>query len=134
MIFIWVARGLYPIREQGRKDACFEGRDGQDGRRSGHGSVLVGDHALKFVMFDEGRTLTTETPFYGNAQKEDDICKPQVYTADFSSRHTAGGCIGFADGHTSWFKYTYVCANAGAKAADPGAPDIQWPYDGHVVP
>jgi type II secretory pathway pseudopilin PulG len=88
----------------------------------------------KFVVFNDGRTLTTETPFYGNAQKETDICKPQVYTTDFSSRHTRGGCLTFADGHTSWYTYTYVCSNAVVKAADPGAPDIQWSCDGHVVP
>jgi prepilin-type processing-associated H-X9-DG protein len=88
----------------------------------------------KFVLFDEGRTLVQEKPFYGNVQKQTDICKPQVYTPDFSSRHNSGGCITFADGHTAWFRYSYVCKDAGAKAADPGDPDIQWACDGHVVP
>ena len=88
----------------------------------------------KFVMFCEGRTLVNETPFYGNSQKQSDICKPQVYATDFTSRHSAGASITFADGHTSWFKYTYVCANAGTKAADPGDPDISWSYNGHTVP
>ena len=36
-----------------------------------------------FVLFSEGRTLINETPFYGNTQKESDICKPQVYTTAF---------------------------------------------------
>jgi prepilin-type N-terminal cleavage/methylation domain-containing protein/prepilin-type processing-associated H-X9-DG protein len=88
----------------------------------------------KFVMFCEGRTLLSETPFYGNAQKQSDICKPQVYTTDFTSRHSAGASITFADGHTSWFKYTYVCSNAVSKAADPGEPEISWSYNGHTVP
>lgn len=88
----------------------------------------------KFVMFNEGRTLINETPFYGNTQKETDICKPQVYTTDFTSRHSSGGSITFADGHATWYKYEYVCLNAGAKAADPGRPDIQWAADGHQVP
>ena len=88
----------------------------------------------RFVVFDEGRTLTTETPFYGSASKQADICKPQVYTTALSSRHARGSVLTFADGHAYWFKYTYMCGDTGAKAADPGAPDIQWSCDGHVVP
>ena len=87
----------------------------------------------KFVMFSEGRTLISETPFYGNTQKAGDICKPQVYTTAFSSRHSDGASITFADGHTSWFQYEYVCASAGSKAADPGDPDISWTWDNHAV-
>ena len=89
-----------------------------------------------FVMFSEGRTLIAETPFYGGQSKEADICKPQVYTTAFSSRHNAGASITFADGHSAWYKYAYVCSNnvAEAKAADPGRPDIQWAADGSVVP
>jgi prepilin-type N-terminal cleavage/methylation domain-containing protein/prepilin-type processing-associated H-X9-DG protein len=86
-----------------------------------------------FVMFSEGRTLINETPFYGNQQKEGDVCKPQVYTTAFSSRHGAGASITFADGHTSWYKYTYACSNALSKAADPGRSDIQWAADGVPV-
>ncbi len=90
-------------------------------------------HPSAFVMFSEGRTLINETPFYGNTQKEGDICKPQVYTTAFTSRHSAGGSITFADGHATWYKYTYVCSNAVAKAADPGNSDIQWAADGVPV-
>jgi prepilin-type N-terminal cleavage/methylation domain-containing protein/prepilin-type processing-associated H-X9-DG protein len=88
----------------------------------------------KFVMFDEGRTLTTETPFYGNTQKQGDICKPQVYTTALSSRHGNGSSLTFADGHSSWFKYSYMCSNAVSKAADPGDQDISWTANGSVVP
>jgi len=89
----------------------------------------------KFVLFTEGRTLIGETPFWGNAQKGLDICKPQVYTTDFSSRHNAGSSITFADGHTKWYKYYYVITtNTPGKAGDPGRPDIQWAADGHQVP
>jgi len=87
-----------------------------------------------FVLFTEGRTLVNETPFYGSASKESDICKPQVYTTAFSSRHSLGACIAFLDGHTKWYKYDYVCMNAGSKAADPGDPDIKWSADGHQIP
>jgi prepilin-type N-terminal cleavage/methylation domain-containing protein/prepilin-type processing-associated H-X9-DG protein len=89
----------------------------------------------KFVMFTEGRTLVGETPFWGSAQKESDICKPQVYTTDFSSRHSEGSSITFADGHSAWYKYYYVITtNTPGKAGDPGRPDIQWAADGHQVP
>ncbi len=88
----------------------------------------------RFVMFSEGRTLINETPFYGATAKQTDICKPQVYTTAFSSRHTAGASITFADGHAQWYRYNYVCSNTVAKAADPGDADIQWSYDGHVIP
>ena len=88
----------------------------------------------KMVLFDEGRTRTAETPFYGSSAKQADICKPQVYTTALSSRHGGGSSLTFADGHAAWFKYTYMCANAGSKAADAGVPDISWTADGHVVP
>jgi type II secretory pathway pseudopilin PulG len=91
-------------------------------------------NASRFVLYSEGRTLIAETPFYGAPAKEEDICKPQVYTTAFSSRHGAGGCITFGDGHASWFAYDYVCLNTPAKAADPGRPDICWSADGHTVP
>ncbi|SPE61515.1 conserved exported hypothetical protein [Verrucomicrobia bacterium] len=88
----------------------------------------------KFVLFSEGRTLIAESPFYGSVSKETDICKPQVYTTAFSSRHTAGSSLTFADGHASWYRYNYVCLNTPSKAADPGRPDINWAADGHQVP
>jgi prepilin-type N-terminal cleavage/methylation domain-containing protein/prepilin-type processing-associated H-X9-DG protein len=87
----------------------------------------------KLVMFDEGRTLSTETPFYGTTSKAADICKPQVYTTALTSRHNLGSTLGFTDGHAKWYKYSYMCMNDGSKAADPGDPDISWTYDGHVV-
>ena len=95
--------------------------------------VAMVKNPASFVMFSEGRTLVNETPFYGNAQKQSDVCKPQVYTTAFTSRHSAGASITFADGHASWYKYTYVCSDDGSKAADPGDPDIQWAADGVQV-
>ena len=90
-----------------------------------------------FVMFCEGRTITTETPCYAGPQKQADICKPQAYTVDLSARHAAGSVMSFADGHSAWFKYAYAVlpVNSNGKlASDPGDPDIQWAYDGHQVP
>jgi prepilin-type N-terminal cleavage/methylation domain-containing protein/prepilin-type processing-associated H-X9-DG protein len=90
-------------------------------------------HPSQFVLFSEERTLVSETPFYGNTAKETDICTPQSYTTRFSSRHNLGASITFGDGHASWYKYDYVCLDAGAKAADAGRSDIQWAADGHVI-
>lgn len=90
--------------------------------------------ASKFVMFDEGRTLINEQPFYGASAKQTDICKPQVYTTALSSRHNLGSSLAFQDGHAQWFKYSYMCLNTPAKAADPGVPDICWTANGSVVP
>jgi prepilin-type N-terminal cleavage/methylation domain-containing protein/prepilin-type processing-associated H-X9-DG protein len=87
----------------------------------------------KFVLFSEGRTITNEVPFYGAPAKQTDICKPQVYTTAFSSRHTDGASITFMDGHVKYYKYSYVCSNTPAKAADPGVGDIQWSCDGHRI-
>jgi prepilin-type processing-associated H-X9-DG protein len=89
-----------------------------------------------FVMFSDGRTLTTETPFYGGITKQQDICKPQVYTTAISSRHNAGMNIAFSDGHARYYKYSYVCFNnlAESKAGDPGDPDIQWAANGMQIP
>jgi prepilin-type N-terminal cleavage/methylation domain-containing protein/prepilin-type processing-associated H-X9-DG protein len=88
----------------------------------------------KFVLFSEGRTLINEVPFYGAPAKQQDICKPQVYTTAFSSRHSQGSSITFMDGHVKYYKYSYVCLNTPSKAADPGAPDIQWSCNGHQIP
>ena len=113
-----------------------KGLDGMPASVSNLRSPMI-KNPSKFVMFDEGRTLTGETPYYGSSSKQTDICKPQTYTTDFTSRHSGGAGITFADGHTSWFKYSYVVLpmnSNGKQAADPGAPDISWTADGHVVP
>jgi prepilin-type N-terminal cleavage/methylation domain-containing protein len=105
---------------------------------TGSGATILKASLVKnpsaFVMFDEGRTLTTETPFYGNSQKQTDICKPQVYTTALSSRHGGGSCLSFADAHAQWLKYTYLCKDVGSKAADAGVHDVNWAANGSIVP
>jgi prepilin-type N-terminal cleavage/methylation domain-containing protein len=91
-------------------------------------------HPSAFVMFTEGRLLISETPYYGTAENSTDLGTPQVYTTRFSSRHNAGAIIAFNDAHATYYKYSYVCYNNGAKPADPGRPDISWSCDGHQVP
>jgi prepilin-type N-terminal cleavage/methylation domain-containing protein/prepilin-type processing-associated H-X9-DG protein len=86
-----------------------------------------------FVVFSDTRTHAGETPFYGDDPAKN-LGTSHGTTAQFSSRHSAGGNLLFGDGHVAWFKYAYVCANAGSKAADPGNPDIHWTYNGQPLP
>jgi prepilin-type N-terminal cleavage/methylation domain-containing protein len=96
-------------------------------------SIIV--HPSAFVMFSEVRTLIAETPYAApGTSYQQIVCSPQCYTTRFSSRHASGGLMTFADGHAAWYKYPYVTYFNGAKPADPGDPDINWSYDGHVVP
>ena len=89
-------------------------------------------HPSAFVFMSDVRARTTETPFYGTNVKE--IGCSHCWVAQLSSRHGAGANLNFADGHVAWFKYSYICSNAVTKAADPGAPDINWTYNGQRVP
>ena len=78
-----------------------------------------------------------DTPYFGDATKAKILGSPQCYTTRFSARHSKGGNIAFCDGHAAHFKYDYVVLpmnSNGKLAADPGRPDINWTYDGHVVP
>jgi prepilin-type N-terminal cleavage/methylation domain-containing protein/prepilin-type processing-associated H-X9-DG protein len=89
-----------------------------------------------FVMFDEGRMIASEIPYYGTIQNGNDLCTPQAYTTRFSARHSGGSVLAFSDGHATWFPYAYVCSNnlVAQKPADSGRTDIQWTPDGSVVP
>jgi prepilin-type N-terminal cleavage/methylation domain-containing protein/prepilin-type processing-associated H-X9-DG protein len=91
------------------------------------------------VMFSDERVREDEIPYdvpFPSSYAQT-IGAPFSYTTRFSSRHGAGGNIGFTDGHAAWFKYNYVVTagngNSGAKPADPGDPDISWSYDGHTI-
>jgi len=95
-------------------------------------------HPSAFVLFGEGRVLSTETPFYGSSTSADILGTSQVYTTRLSSRHNAGSVISFGDGHSKYYKYSYACLNeqtdSGKDARDPGLSDINWSCDGHQVP
>jgi len=89
------------------------------------------------VAFSENRMRIDDTPYSGDPTKAQTLGSPQCYTTRFSGRHNKGGNIVFCDGHAGWFKYSYVVLpqnSNGKLAADPGNSDIQWTYDGHVVP
>jgi len=96
------------------------------------------EHVVKpsaFVFLLDVRSQSTEQPFYGPAANQGNLMSPQAYTSRASSRHEQGFNITFADGHASWFRYSYACSNfnSNAKAVDPGVPDIHWTYDGSLV-
>jgi prepilin-type N-terminal cleavage/methylation domain-containing protein/prepilin-type processing-associated H-X9-DG protein len=88
-----------------------------------------------FVFLLDVRSQATERPFYGPAGNLTSLMSPQAYTSRASARHEQGFNIAFADGHASWFKYSYACSNynSNAKAVDPNVPDIHWTYNGSVV-
>jgi len=88
-----------------------------------------------FVFLLDVRSQSTEQPFYGPASNLGNLMSPQAYTSRASAKHNQGLNITFADGHSAWFRYSYVCSNYlnNTKAVDPRVPDIQWTYDGSVV-
>lgn len=86
-----------------------------------------------FVFLAEVRAHATEMPFYGSNPAKEIGCS-HCCTAQVASRHNAGSNINFADGHVSYYRYSYICSNAVTKAADPGKPDINWTYNGQRVP
>jgi prepilin-type N-terminal cleavage/methylation domain len=92
-------------------------------------------HPSAFVLFSEVRTRADESPYSGtDSAKQQVVCTPQCYTTRFSSRHNAGANITFSDGHATYYKYSSICVTRNGKAADPGSDEINWTYDGHMVP
>jgi prepilin-type N-terminal cleavage/methylation domain-containing protein/prepilin-type processing-associated H-X9-DG protein len=86
-------------------------------------------HPSAFVFFSDARANSGETPFYG-ANPLNDLGAPRGSLNHLSSRHAAGANLTFLDGHSAYFKYTYMAYQKGAKIGDPGNPDINWSYDG----
>jgi prepilin-type N-terminal cleavage/methylation domain-containing protein/prepilin-type processing-associated H-X9-DG protein len=85
-----------------------------------------------FVFLADGRAHSTETPFYG-ADPTKEVGVQHCWVIQMASRHNAGANLTFADGHVNYFRYTYVCANSGTKAVDPGVSDINWTASGDRV-
>ena len=89
-------------------------------------------HPSAFVVFSEQRVHASETPYYGSSPT--DLSSTYNYNNRFSGRHNAGGNIVFSDCHAAYFKYDYVCMPYNGSAADPGRPDINWPFNGQQLP
>jgi prepilin-type N-terminal cleavage/methylation domain-containing protein/prepilin-type processing-associated H-X9-DG protein len=86
-------------------------------------------HSSAFVLFSDDRANAGETPFYGS-NPLNDLGAPRGSLNHLSSRHDAGANLTFADGHSAFFHYTYMCYQKGTKIGDPGDADINWSYDG----
>jgi prepilin-type N-terminal cleavage/methylation domain-containing protein/prepilin-type processing-associated H-X9-DG protein len=86
-------------------------------------------HPSAFVFFSDDRANSGEKPFYG-ANPLNDLGAPRGSLNHLSSRHAAGANLTFLDGHAAYFKYSYMAYQKGTKIGDPGAPDINWSYDG----
>lgn len=89
-------------------------------------------HPSAFVFLSDVRAHASESPFYGSNPANEVGCS-HCWAAQISSRHNAGADISFADGHVSWFKYSYICSNGITKVTDPGDPDINWTCNGLPV-
>lgn len=89
-------------------------------------------HPSAFVFLSESRTHAGESPFYGTNPTNELGTSHCCYAME-SSRHNAGANLTFADGHTAYFRYSYICANVGKRPGDPGRPDINWTFNGQPV-
>ena len=90
---------------------------------------MVVAHPSAFVFFSDNRANSGETPFFG-ANPLNDLGAPRGSLNHLSSRHAAGANLTFLDGHSVWFKYSYLCDSKGAKIGDPDNTDVNWSYDG----
>ena len=90
-------------------------------------------HPAAFVVFSESRTHAAEVPFYG-ASPSNELGTSHCCFAMESSRHSAGADLNFLDGHTAWFRYSYLAGNTGSRPTDPGRPDVNWTFNGQPVP
>jgi prepilin-type N-terminal cleavage/methylation domain-containing protein/prepilin-type processing-associated H-X9-DG protein len=86
-------------------------------------------HPSAFVFFSDVRANSGEIPFFG-ANPLNDLGAARGSLNHLSSRHNAGANLTFLDGHSAYFRYTYMAYQKGTKIGDPGDPDINWSYDG----
>ena len=96
-------------------------------------------HPSAFVLFEDVRNRSSETPFYGTTANQIKLATPHGYTTRFSSRHNQGGQLTFSDGHASYYKYSYVVSPGPPTSTmgpgyDPNQVDINWDCSGNPVP
>jgi prepilin-type N-terminal cleavage/methylation domain-containing protein/prepilin-type processing-associated H-X9-DG protein len=106
----------------------FKGTNGAVPAGSPFKATMV-KQSSAFVFFSDVRANSGEKPFFG-ANPLNDLGAPRGSLNHLSSRHAAGANLTFLDGHSAYFKYTYMAYQKGAKIGDPGNPDINWSYDG----
>ena len=81
-----------------------------------------------YVFMGDGRARSADLPYFGVPTKE--VGVQHCWVKQFSARHSGGGNLTFGDGHVSYFKYNYVCADGGTTPLDTGVADINWAYNG----
>ena len=86
-------------------------------------------HPSSFVFFSDDRANSAEVPYYGS-NPLNDLGAPRGSLNHLSSRHGAGANLTFIDGHSAYFKYTYLAVPNGTKIGDPGDVDVNWTFDG----
>jgi prepilin-type processing-associated H-X9-DG protein len=106
----------------------FKGTNGAKPASSPFKATVV-SHPSAFVFFSDVRANSGEIPFYG-ANPLNDLGAARGSLNHLSSRHAAGANLTFLDGHSAYFKYTYMAYQKGSKIGDPGNSDINWSYDG----
>jgi prepilin-type N-terminal cleavage/methylation domain-containing protein/prepilin-type processing-associated H-X9-DG protein len=106
----------------------FKGTNGATPAGSPFKATMV-QHPSAFVFFSDVRANSGETPFYG-ANPLNDLGAARGSLNHLSARHAAGANLTFLDGHSAYYKYTYMAYQKGTKIGDPGNPDINWSYDG----
>ncbi len=106
----------------------FKGTNGATPAGSPFKATMV-LHSSAFVFFSDVRANSGEKPFYG-ANPLNDLGAARGSLNHLSARHAAGANLTFLDGHSAYFKYTYLAYAKGTKIGDPGNPDINWAYDG----
>lgn len=89
-------------------------------------------HPSAFVFLSDVRSHASERPFYGSNPANEIGCS-HCWAAQISSRHNAGANINFADGHVSYYKYSYICSAKGTSPGDGEKSDINWTYNGVPV-
>jgi prepilin-type N-terminal cleavage/methylation domain-containing protein len=109
----------------------YKGNTGMDTTIQFKATMVL--HPSAFVFLSESRTHGAEVPFYG-ANPTNELGTSHCCYAMESSRHSAGANLTFEDGHTAYYKYSYICANVGTRPGDPGRPDINWTFNGEPVP
>ena len=106
----------------------FKGTNGAAPASAPFKATVVRNSAA-FVFFSDVRANSGESPFYGSNPLSD-LGAPRGSLNHLSSRHAAGANLTFLDGHTAYYKYTYLAYQKGTKVGDPGNPDVNWSYDG----
>jgi len=109
----------------------YKGNTGLDPSVSLRSTTVL--HPSSFVFLSESRTHTSETPFYGTSPSSELGTSHCCYAME-SSRHNAGAILTFQDGHTRYYKYSYICLPGYTRPQDSGRSDINWTYNGVAVP